>query len=834
MAKRQPLRPLPPRCARAPRAHRAPLTLLAAALALAGLVPATTAAQPAAGVSAEQAIRQYAIAPGALSTVLGSYAATAGVELAVDASLLQGRQSAGLAGRHTIEEGFAALLRGHGLRAARQANGSYTIQADPAAGAGVAALAPVTVTGSAPAEITEDTGAYTTGISRGATGLGLTLRQTPQSISVMTRQRLDDLGVQSVQEVLRHAPGITTTQLDSERYSFYSRGFSIDNFQHDGVPTQFNSAYAAGETEVDSVLYDRVEILRGATGLLTGAGEPSAAINLVRKRAHAKTFTGTLTAGAASWDNYRVSADLSTPLSENGRLRGRLVAAHEDKHGFVDGYERRRQSVYGVIDADLTEATTVSLGASHQQSRARGVTYGGFPLVYSDGSPIDWRSRGRSFSIWPHWSSEETDSDNVFAQLDHRWANGWTTTALAMYSRQEVDNARLFSWGFPDPATGIMSSNPSRVRFPGARTQRSVDIKSSGPFQALGREHELIVGLSTSRQESDFDRTGAADTAPSIGLFDWAAYPAPAAWGARVKSETYARRQHGVYGAARLSLSDPLTLIVGGRYNRWDRSGAAYMGRNPYDYQQDKFTPYAGLVFDMTPATSLYASYTRIYNPQNFRDRNGDFLDPLSGENWEAGVKRDWLDGRLQGSLAVFRIRQDNVATVDPGQFVPGTANQAYVGDPGVTSKGIEVELNGEPAEGWNVSFNATHFKATNAAGARASTASPRTSARVFTTYRLPGDWHRLTIGGGLAWQSKVTNVTGVYHADNPNGPGEYRQGAYVLANLMARYQFDPRLSLQVNVDNLFDKWYYSAVNFNEQIAWGTPRSYRATLTYKF
>ena len=472
---------------------------------------------------------------------------------------------------------------------------------------------------------------------------------------------------------------------------------------------------------------------------------------------------------------------------------------------------------------------------SHQRGRAKGVTYGGFPLVYSDGTAIDWRSLGRSFSIWPRWSSEETDSTNAFAELTHEWRNGWKTTALAMYSRQEVgSNTRLFPWGFPDAATGLMSSNPSRVDFPGQRDQRSLDVRSTGSFDAFDRSHEAAFGFSYSRQKMDFDRIGATDAVPAISLFDWADYPKPATWGTAVKSGTYDRRQTGAYGALRLSLADPLKLIVGGRFNRWHRSGAGYAGRSPYDFEQSKITPYAGLVYDLGNSYSLYGSYTSIYNPQNYQDRNGNFLDPVEGSNWEAGIKGEFLNGRVQASAAVFRIKQDNVATADVGQLVPGSATQAYVGASGVVSKGVEFEINGELSPGWNLAFNATHFKAEDADGDAYNTDSPRTVLRVFTTYRLPGDWHRLTVGGGANWQAKTTNPTGVYHPDNPNGLGEYRQGAYVLGSLMARYQFTPQLSLQFNVDNLFDKWYYTSVNFNEQVMWGTPRSYRATLSYKF
>lgn len=823
----------------APR-HRPTLlaATIAAALLAMGHDDAAAQPQPPALALADTA-RSYDIAAGPLGQTLVTIAQQSGLTISVDPALVAGLQAPAVRGSFTPEQAAQRALQGQALALVRTGHGALTVRkaaaAAPAPAHSAIALAEVRVTAQAEARaITEDSGAYTSGAAAPATGLALSARETPQSVSVMTRQRLDDLGVQSVQEVLHNAPGITATQLDSERYNFYARGFSVGNFQYDGVPTQFASQYGAGETEVDSVLYDRVEIVRGATGLLTGAGDPSAAINLVRKRAHSKVFTGTLSAGAASWDNYRASADLSAPLTQDGRVRARVVAASEDKKFYIDGYSRQRQTLYAVVDADLTAATAFSAGASRQQGRAKGVTYGGFPLYYSDGSHIDWRSRGRSFSIWPEWSTEDTDSDNAFAQLDHQWANGWKTTAQAMYSRQKVENTRLFPWDFPDAATGLMSRAPSRVQFPGARDQRSLDLRTSGPFEAFGRHHEASFGLSYSRQKADFDRLGASDGAAALSLFEWAAYPAPASWGSAVASETYDRRQTGAYGAVRWSLADPLHVIVGGRFNRWDRSGAGYMGRNPYDTRQSRFTPYAGLVYDLSPQVSVYGSYTSIYNPQNYRDRQGGLLDPVQGLQWEGGLKGEFLDGRLQASAALFRIKQDNLAQPDAGYSVPGTTSQAYAGARGVTSTGVEFELNGQLQPGWHLAFNAAHFKATDATGADVNTASPRTVLRLYTTWRLPGTWSRLTVGGGLNWQSKTTNVTGVYQSATPRGADTYGQRAYLLASLMARYQLTPQWSLQFNVDNLFDQWYYTSVNFNEQLMWGSPRAYRATATYRF
>jgi outer membrane receptor for monomeric catechols len=163
---------------------------------------------------------------------------------------------------------------------------------------GVATLQSVQVIGNADSTTTEGTGSYTPRATAASTGLPLTLRETPQSVTVVTRQRMDDENMLSLVDVMASTPGISVQNYDSERYSFNSRGFSVSNYMYDGIPTSFDTGYAAGESSLDPIIYDRVEVVRGATGLLTGAGNPSASINLVRKHATSREFKADMSVSA--------------------------------------------------------------------------------------------------------------------------------------------------------------------------------------------------------------------------------------------------------------------------------------------------------------------------------------------------------------------------------------------------------------------------------------------------------------------------------------------------------------------------------------------------------
>lgn len=195
-----------------------------------------------------------------------------------------------------------------------------------------------------------------------ATGLGLTLRETPQSVSIMTDERMFDQNIDTVLEVVNNAVGVSASEMDNVRNTFYARGFEISNYQIDGVPTSWSIAGDAGETIADVAIYERVEFVRGATGLLTGVGDPSASINLVRKHATSKEFEGYINASVGRWDSKQVTADVGSALNASGSIRGRAVVKVDDSESHVDFLEESKEVFYGVVEADITNSTLLRVG----------------------------------------------------------------------------------------------------------------------------------------------------------------------------------------------------------------------------------------------------------------------------------------------------------------------------------------------------------------------------------------------------------------------------------------------------------------------------------------
>ncbi len=245
---------------------------------------------------------------------------------------------------------------------------------------------------------------------------------------------------------------------------------------------------------------------------------------------------------------------------------------------------------------------------------------------------------------------------------------------------------------------------------------------------------------------------------------------------------------------------------------------------------KNKFIPYAGVTFDVDAYHTVYASYTDVFKPQAFNfDVSNRQLDPMTGKSVEVGAKGEYLDGRLNASVALFQLKQDNVAELDPSGAMTPTGGTAYIAVPGVTTRGIELEVSGELLPGWQLHAGYTYSRSRDRAGERVSTTQPEQLFKLATTYRLPGDWHRLTVGGNMLWQGST------YFSQTVNGANRrFTQDSYGVFGLMAAYDFNKDLRVTVNLNNVLDKTYYSGIGNYNSVYYGAPRNVLAQLRYKF
>ena len=819
-------------CPRAPRplvraVHLALFGLTLAPLPMLAMLPAQAQAQ--------SASTAFQIAPGPLGTNLSLFATRASITLSFDARQTQGRQSAGLQGNYSVEEGLARLLQGSGLQAQRQSNGGYVLV--PVNSSGALELGATSINGQVLGETTENTGSYTTAATRTATKLPLSIRETPQSITVVTRQQMDDQGDQSISDVLRNTPGVSGQTYDSDRVDFSSRGLVITNYQYDGVNTIYDGVYGEGTAHVDMAIYDRVEVLKGATGLMTGSGDPSATVNLIRKKPTAQ-FQASLAGSAGSWDNYRGEGDVSGPLNDSGTLRGRFVGAQQDKQGYQDHYQQKKEVYYGILEADITPDTLLTVGIDQQTTTPRGSSWTGNPVYYTDGGRTDF---SRSFNPGADWSRRDFQNRTYFASLEQALVNDWSLK-LSVNQLQSDHDTRLASASGGSPDRDGNGMFFFWGRWEGHRVQNSVDLNLSGPFSLFGRQHDLVVGFNTAHSRQTGSTWDTSEFAMVPGsIFDWKGDIGVPDFPKNGKYEQQ-KSQNGAYIATRLRPTDELSLILGTRvstfkyhddYN-YDDLNPIFQDNSASYKQHGVVTPYAGAVYDLDDTYSVYASYTSIYQPQTNKDSNGSTLDPVEGDSYEAGLKAAYFDGRLNASLAVFRIEQDNVAeSVGTNPF---TNEGIYKAGEGATTKGIELEIAGELMEGWNLSAGYTYARTRDADEQRIygfpmSTSMPEHLVRMFTTYRLAGVMDKVTVGGGVNWQSAFY---GKIYSGAVNDYTYIKQGGYTLVDLMTRYQYDEHLSFTLNANNVFDKRYLSGLGNFDTTYYGEARNVMLTTRWDF
>ncbi|MCQ9427297.1 TonB-dependent siderophore receptor [Pseudomonas sp. LJDD11] len=749
-----------------------------------------------------------------LDKALQAFAEQVNVQVLYNPSDVQSLRSTALNGRYDLDRSISTLLQGTGVH--YQLTGNTLTLLPPASGGNAMELSSVNISGKAPGSITEGTGSYTTYATSSATRLNLSPKDTPQSITVLTSQRLEDQRLESLTDVLEATPGVSVlhvTGYGADSATISSRGSTVNSFQIDGVQTSSSLQTYLQNTAI----YDRVEVVRGATGLMNSLGSPAATVNMVRKRPTYEPQVS-LTAEAGNWSRYGSGADISGPLTETGNVRGRMVLDYKRQGAWVDNYKQDSFTFYGIGEIDLNDSTLLTLGASHI-TRDTEAPVGRVPLYYGTGQRVDF---SQSDTAGPSWTYYDHELSNVFASIEHHFNSNWSGKAEVNYTEHTGDSLYGVLGTIARPGAG--SNISSLLRYQPTDRQSTFDTYLTGTFSLFGRDHELISGVTLSDLQSKaptYNATYSTGTYYVPDYFDLADTLAKpdriTETGKTVTHET----QQSAYLSARFSLSDSTNLLLGGRVTDWKRdvdstTFSSGVKSERLNKKTGLFVPYAGLVHALDDNWSVYASYTKIFNPQlaRYLDINNSPLDPEEGISYEVGIKSSFNEGRINASLSLYKTELDNRAY----WYTLGNRT-IYDTESGTETKGVELEFNGELTEGWQVGAGYSYNDIRDANDARLMTFVPQHIAKTFSTYKLPGALNKLTIGGGLDWSSKVENLG-------------FTQGSYALANLMARYQVNSNLSVSVNVNNIFDKEYLTSYS-----TWGTygpPRNFMTSLKYTY
>jgi outer membrane receptor for ferric coprogen and ferric-rhodotorulic acid len=513
-----------------------------------------------------------------------------------------------------------------------------------------------------------------------------------------------------------------------------------------------------GSASPDTAFIDHVEIQQGAAGLLIGAGQPGGTLNMVRKLP-TESFMAQAEVGLGSWDRRRLVGDISGPLTQSGVLRGRAVLLSEDGNSYVDYGFMDKKGFYGVIEALPTDKTKIGLSLQYQKSRFN-ENLSGHPTAV-DGSDLKL-SRSTLFG----WTNDRVKSEDTYVSLylEHQLSENWLLRGAYSHSIGKLDIVRTSIYNNNnglDLATGD-GLFAAGWREPVKRTGDALDLYARGAENLFGRRHEFAFGFNGSRVKGW--RGGARSDLVYFNLYTYHPSMMPHV-DAHVSLDDVApnkTRQYGIWGVARLNLTDSLKLILGTRvswYGYWNDRGVQTME------ETGVVSPYGGLVYDLNKQLSVYASYSDIFNPQTAMDRSGNVLEPVVGANYEVGIKGEFLNKRLNTAAAIFRLEQTNLAAQDTDFGNPNGVCSGWcsIAQGKVISEGVDLSVNGALSSNWNVGAGYTYSKSEYATGSqngdRYGPENPIHAFRLSTTYRIPGTgW---MVGGNLRAQSSIYREQG-------------------------------------------------------------------------
>jgi outer membrane receptor for ferric coprogen and ferric-rhodotorulic acid len=663
-----------------------------------------------------------------------------------------------------------------------------------------------------------------------ATKLDLSLKDTPQAISILSTEQLQDFGLTNINLALDQATGVNVERIETDRTYYNARGFDITNFQVDGLGLPFTGGGIEGD--LDTALFERIEVIRGANGLMSGVGNPSATVNMVRKRPGAD-FAANVKASYGSWANTRIEGDVQGALTDG--LNVRAVLVKEDKDSYLDRYNHDKTVGYVVASAALGDDTQLTFGHSAQDGQGNDGMWGALTLHYGDGSRIDYDRSASTSANWSYWQVKDNRS---FVELAHQLNADWKL--VTSYQLMNVDEAGDLFYVYVsapngiDPKTGLGSTGYGSFYGKAEDTQFG-DLYLQGKFSLAGRQHELVTGLNIADREytdvSLYDFTTGLGFPAMPALTTWNGNtPLPSFKDGRNGSAVEAN-QRSLYSVVRWDLADSLKLITGARWIDAEVAGLAY--GVDQTTEDDGLVPYVGAVWEVTPQVSLYASHTAIFQPQKERDENRHLLPAVDGKALEFGLKASLFEDKALLSIAAFDIEQQNLAVFDKTVSDPAQGlYQVYRTADGINSKGIELELAGSLTEQLQLSGSLTSIDIDGDDLVKGYT--PERVAKFAAVYQLP-QLPGARVGLNYRWQSAISRKQGTVATVYANAGQDIvtTQDAYGLLGLMASYDINGQWQVQVNANNITDETYLNSLYW-AQAYYGAPANYSLSVNYQF
>ncbi|GGK08640.1 TonB-dependent siderophore receptor [Pseudomonas matsuisoli] len=775
--------------------------------------------------SSEQA---FDISAGPLSRVLNQFSSQAGIYLVGSNALAQDRQSPGLQGRHTIQQGLHQLLRGTGLQAVPQGGTGYVLQ--PVSTGDAVQLQPTSVLGAGmqSANGQSDSG-YRAVNSATASKTSTALAETPRSVSVVTRRRMDDQKSQTLTEVLGYVPGIFAPPFAAGDGAagdlFFIRGFNATDYGYgllrDGLRVQGNRY----DTTSEPYGLERVEVFRGPTSILYGENAPGGVVNLVSKRPTADA-RGQLQLSYGTHERRQLGVDVSGPLNESGSVLGRMVVLGRKSDTQVDHQPDDRLYLAPSLTLNIDDANTLTLLGTYQRDRT--LMELGYPaagtLLNNPNGKIDKSTLLGN----PDWDDFERETWTLGYEFTHRFNEAWQYRQNSRYMQSRIDRQEIWPGNLDNGGFGTILNNTAYDR-ENKSIAYALDNQVEGNFTLREVENTLLFGASLDR--TSFNQDWDAGFGGTINVFD-PVYTGPPVTSTTVQNALLEQTLYGVYTQLQ-SRVDNWVLLLGGRYDRVNstyRNKAGTLNASAdLDYWDGQFTWQAGLMYQFENGVSPYVSYSTAYNPtQQVSSSNGP-LDPTTSEQYEAGVKYEPKGWNTAISASVYDLRKKDDSLYDSvvGDYRNVGRSRA---------KGVELEVSSDLTDNVNVTAAYTYTDSRITKDAPGSlledhqiTGVPRNQASVWANYRfLDGGLKGLRIGGG------VRHFDSTFAYTSPALYGTLDTGDVTLVDAAVGYSIDEQWSAELNARNLLDKEYVAGCNNAGRCYWGEERTLLATLTYNW
>lgn len=661
----------------------------------------------------------------------------------------------------------------------------------------------------APTEVAEGpVQGYRATRSASASKTDTAIRDIPQAISVIPAAVLEDLGSHNVERALDFAGGVSRQNNFGglTLYEYSVRGFTTSEFYKDGF-----SANRGYPSTPDAANIERIEVLKGPAASLYGRGDPGGTVNIVTKKPQADSFAR-LQTSAGSWDRYRTSLDLNTPLDEQGDLLARLNLAVEDNHSFRDHVSSERLFAAPSLSWQLSPDTRLLLEAEivrHRSVFDRGIV--------APNNRLGSVSRS-TFLGEPSDGDIENDNNLIQASLEHMLNDSWQLRLASHFKEGELGgDASENQFLFDDNRTLRRRFRERETSWHDSITQ----LELRGDLQLGGLQHQVLIGSEYENYRKN-ERVTEIQPRSTIDIYD-PVYGRPRPTGARSGSDAHEQVQsHALNLQDQILFTERLRGLIGVRFEHFDQSIDNRLNGTRSEQSHDALTQRIGLLYQLTPAVGLFANASTSFKPNNGLDSSSRAFDPEEGIGYEAGVKLELLDDRLSATLAAFHLTKQNVLTADPAD----ASFQTAAGE--ARSQGFDLQVSGQLSDALRVIGAFAFIDAEVSKGDKTLPAGSRLlgvarqSGSLLGVYEFQDGWLRgADLGAALTYVGDRSGQAG----------SNFELPAYHTLDLLAHYAFSPRVKVGAHLNNLFDETYYERSYSNLWVTPGEPRNLSFNLT---